>query len=186
MASQPTNDSISTEAAPPTEAQPCGANGVQCAALAAGADPTTATTTSTTSTATSANCTEVVGRTPPNVSTSTTVSNTAAATTPVSRPPPSSAATYPPPIRQTTGAPHTTPARKHQPTARPTLGPSPAAAYPATPPAPGNRVPSAVNTEASAPDTTSSPSQARMDAGPASAAASPGSSNRLGPSSAPT
>jgi len=93
MASQPTKDSMSTEAALPTEAQPCGANGVQCAALAARADPATATSTSATSTPTSANCTDVLAHAPPKVSTSTTASSAAAASTPVSRPPPSSSAT---------------------------------------------------------------------------------------------
>ena len=42
-ASQPANDSMSTAAARPIAPQPCGANGVQLPARAAGADPATAT-----------------------------------------------------------------------------------------------------------------------------------------------
>jgi len=93
MASQPTNDSISTEAAPPSEAQPCGANGVQLANRAACAEPSTATTTSPISTATSTSCAAIVARAPPKVSAITTASNTAPAATPAARPPPSSAPT---------------------------------------------------------------------------------------------
>ncbi|MDT7592540.1 MAG: hypothetical protein QOD82_1575 [Pseudonocardiales bacterium] len=93
MASQPTKDSISTEAALPTDAQPCGANGVQLVALAADTDPSTATSTRPISTATSTNCAVVVVRAPPNVSASTTPSSSAAAATLTVRPPPSSTPT---------------------------------------------------------------------------------------------
>jgi len=100
-----------------------------------------------------------------------------AATTPVSRRRRAAPRGDPPPIRpdHRRAAHHAgqeAPAdRRVRPSAQP------AAAYPATPPAPGNRVPTRVNTEASAPDTTSSLSQARMERRPGSAAASPGSSN---------
>ena len=57
MASHPTKDSISTDAARPTDHQPCGANGVQFSTRACGAAPSTATATRTASTATSASCT---------------------------------------------------------------------------------------------------------------------------------
>ena len=93
MASQPTNDSISTDAALPSEAQPCGRNGVQLANRAACAEPTTATTTSPTSTATSTSCAAIVARAPPKVSAITTASSTAPAATPTVRPPPSSTPT---------------------------------------------------------------------------------------------
>ena len=52
-ASQPTNESIRVEAARPTDSQPCGANGVQFAGLAACAEPATAVTTTAISSATS-------------------------------------------------------------------------------------------------------------------------------------
>lgn len=52
-ASQPTNDSISVDAARPIDGQPCGANGTQFAARADGVDPATATTTTAISSATS-------------------------------------------------------------------------------------------------------------------------------------
>ena len=45
IASHPTNDSMSTEAASPTERTPCGANGVQCTNSAEPAEPVTATAT---------------------------------------------------------------------------------------------------------------------------------------------
>src|SRR5439155_97421 len=53
-ASQPTNESISVAAARPTDSQPCGANGVQLAGRAAGAEPATAVTTTAISSATQA------------------------------------------------------------------------------------------------------------------------------------
>ena len=127
IASQPMNDSISTEAAWPSDVQPCGANGVAFDSRADGAEPATANTTRMISTATSTSCAAVVARAPARVSASTAASNSAAASTPTVRPPPSNSATYAPPIRQTTGAPTTTPARKHQPTARPGRTPRPAA-----------------------------------------------------------
>ena len=82
------------------------------------------------------------------------------------------------------GAPQTTPTRKHQPAAAPARGPRPAAVYPITPPEPMAR-PSAAKTIASRPDSPMRPSQARIEAGPAWAAARPGSRSSPGPSSAP-
>jgi Lrp/AsnC family leucine-responsive transcriptional regulator len=165
IASHPTKESISADAARPTAAAPCGANGVQCSARAAGAEPSTATATSTTSTPTRASCTEVVARAPAAVTASTIPSSPAAATAMAVRPPPHSAPGYPPPIRPTTGAPHTAPARKHQTTARPARSPNPTLTHPATPAPPGNRVPTAVNTVASAPDTTSRRRTKGLEAG---------------------
>ena len=60
-ASQPTNDSMITEAALPTAAQPCGANGCQLAIRADGADPATPATTTATSSTTSTICTAGAG-----------------------------------------------------------------------------------------------------------------------------
>ncbi|HEY2488701.1 MAG TPA: hypothetical protein VGI37_04295 [Streptosporangiaceae bacterium] len=57
--------------------------------------------------------------------------------------------------------------------------------YPATPPAEGTARPSRVNTAASIAESPISAAQASIDAGPACAAASPGSNSRPGPSSAP-
>lgn len=93
MASQPTKDSISTEAALPSADQPCGANGVQFAVCAAGAEPMTATAIITTSRATSTSWAVVVARAPPRVSAITTASSTAAAPSLSARPPPNGAAT---------------------------------------------------------------------------------------------
>src|SRR5579859_5658185 len=52
-ASQPANENISVAAALPTDIQPCGANGVQLATRAPGAEPLTAATTTTVSRLTS-------------------------------------------------------------------------------------------------------------------------------------
>ncbi len=67
----------------------------------------------------------------------------------------------------------------------PRAAPRPAVTYPVTPPAEGTFRPSAENTAANRPDKHSKPSQARIDAGPACAAARPGRSRRPGPSRAP-
>ena len=92
-ASQPTKDSMSVDAARPTEAQPCGANGVQLAACAAGADPATATTATAISSATRISCAVVVARTPTRARPST-ASRRIAATAEVRA--------WPPPVRLVT------------------------------------------------------------------------------------
>src|SRR5256885_7502149 len=80
-ASQPTNESISVAAARPTDSQPCGANGVQLAGRAAGAQPATAVTTTTISSATSSNSAILPAQKPPNARPSTPTSSPAAAPT---------------------------------------------------------------------------------------------------------
>src|SRR6266700_216516 len=64
-ASQPTNDSMRVEAAWPMAAQSGGADGVQLAVWADGADPASATMPTAISRATSISCTIVVAQTPP-------------------------------------------------------------------------------------------------------------------------
>ncbi len=124
MASHPTKDSISTDAARPTDHQPSGANGVQFSTRACGAAPSTATATSTASSATRASCTPPRTARPASAMATTTASSTAASSTVAVGPPPIRSATYPAPIKHTTGAPSTTPARKHQPTTRAAPAPS--------------------------------------------------------------
>ena len=92
-ASQPTNESISVAAARPTDSQPCGANGVQLAGRAAGAEPATAVTTTAISSATSSSWAMVLARTPPRARPSTTSSSPAATPARASGPPPVSAVT---------------------------------------------------------------------------------------------
>jgi hypothetical protein len=130
-ASQPTNDSMSSAAACPTAAHPCGANGAQFAARAIRADPLTATVTTTMSSATSSSWAVALLRSPPAARASTTSSSKPAmiAWAPASPGPrnaPMTAVTYPAPMMQTMGAPDMTPARKDQPAARPAQSPSPA------------------------------------------------------------
>ena len=168
IASHPTNDIISTDAADPVAPQPCGAKGVQCVARAACSDPTTAAAITASSNAIMPICTLVPMRAPASVSVVTSANNPAATTAVLIRPPPVSAVMYPAPIRHTTGAPSTTAVTKHQPTARPARRPSPAVVYAMTPPPPGSAIPSAVNTSANRPDTDNSPPHATIDAGPAS------------------
>src|SRR4051812_21581915 len=79
-----------------------------------------------------------------------------------------------------------TPARNHQPVAVPTRRPNAARAYAAVPPASGKRTPSAANVTANGADSASSPSHARIDAGPATRAASAGRKSTPGPRTAPT
>jgi hypothetical protein len=92
-ASQPTNESIRVAAARPMDSQPCGANGVQLAGLAACTEPVTAVTTTAISSATSSNWARADARTPPSASPSTTSSNPAAMAARASGPPPVSAVT---------------------------------------------------------------------------------------------
>lgn len=127
IASQPTKASITEDAALPTAIQPWATNGVQFAARPCGSEPIAASAATTIRVPTSTSCTEVPTRVPPRVMTTTATSSTPAASTAPDRPQPNSAATYQPPIRQTTGAPSTAPATKHQATTRLARGPSPAA-----------------------------------------------------------
>jgi hypothetical protein len=92
-ASHPTNESISVEAARPIDSQPCGANGVQFAARAAGAEPATATTTTTISSAMRTSWAAVVARTPPRARPSTASSMPPATVARMSWPPPVSSVT---------------------------------------------------------------------------------------------
>ena len=92
-ASQPTNDSISVDAARPMDGQPCGANGVQLAARAAGAEPATATTTTAMSSPTSTSWAAVVARTPPRARPSTASSSALATRARMSWPPPARSVT---------------------------------------------------------------------------------------------
>ena len=92
-ASQPTNESIRVEAARPTDSQPCGANGVQFAGLAACAEPATAVTTTAISSVTSSSWATADARTPPSASPSTASSSPAAMPARASGPPPVSAVT---------------------------------------------------------------------------------------------
>ena len=92
-ASQPTNDSMITEAALPTAAQPCGANGCQLAIRADGADPATAATTTATSSTTSTICTPVLARIPASARPSTASSRPAATAVAIAWPPPARLAT---------------------------------------------------------------------------------------------
>ena len=88
IASQPTNESISTVAAWPIEPNPCGANGVQFAGCAWPAEPTTATTTSATSTPTRPSWAPDEVRAPDRVTASTASSSPAANSVAIPRPPP--------------------------------------------------------------------------------------------------
>ena len=88
-ASQPTNESIRVEAARPTDSQPCGANGVQFADLAACAEPATAVTTTAISSVTSSSWATADARTPPSAASSSPAAMPARA----SGPPPVSAVT---------------------------------------------------------------------------------------------
>ena len=87
-ASQPTNDSISVAAARPIAPQPCGANGAQLPARAAGAEPPTAIAMITISNATRTSWAALLARTPPRARPITTSSSTAATRLRASRPPP--------------------------------------------------------------------------------------------------
>src|SRR5215472_17036328 len=64
-------------------------------------------------------------------------------------------------MRQTIGAPPTTPARNTQPVARPARGPRPAVTEPITPPADGICLPRAENTAANRPDRITKPGDDR-------------------------
>src|SRR6266487_5006802 len=88
-------------------------------------------------------------------------------------------------MRQTIGAPATTPARNHHRVTVAARRPRPAAAYPAAPAAPGTLRPSAANTVAKMADRPSSATQAMIEAGPACWVARPGSSKSPGPTRAP-
>ena len=92
-ASQPTNENISVAAALPSDSQPCGANGVQLLARAAGADPATATTTTAVSRLTRMTWTAALARRPP-AARPMTVSSSAAAT--------ADRASWPPPVSSVT------------------------------------------------------------------------------------
>jgi hypothetical protein len=92
-ASQPTNDSMITAAALPTEAQPCGANGRRLPSCADVADPATAATTTATSRVTSSICTAVLARIPARDRPSTASSRPAATTVATAWPPPARLAT---------------------------------------------------------------------------------------------
>ncbi len=76
--------------------------------------------------------------------------------------------------------------KKHQPTTAPALGPKALRAYEDTPPASGNRAPSAPNVAASGTDAMTSSSHDSRLAGPAMRAARPGRLITPVPSTAPT
>ena len=80
-------------AALPTESQPCGANGAQLPARAAGADPATATTTTAISRPTRTSWAEALARSPPAASPTTVSSSTAATAARAGWPPPVSSVT---------------------------------------------------------------------------------------------
>src|SRR5918912_2927971 len=89
-------------------------------------------------------------------------------------------------MSDTAGAPITTAVRNQAPVTADARAPNPARTYAATPPATGWRTPRAANVRASGADSTSSPAQARIEAGPAVCTARAGTSSRPGPISAPT
>ena len=95
IASQPTNESISTAAARPIAHQPCGANGVQCSTAGLRRAPRPRPPiTSTTSTPTSAELHAAADARPATVMASTTTASSTAASATVARgPPPTSSRT---------------------------------------------------------------------------------------------
>src|SRR5689334_4236285 len=88
-------------------------------------------------------------------------------------------------MRQTIGAPETTPTRNHHRVIVAARRPRPAAAYPAAPAAPGTLRPGAANAGAKIAGRPSGATQATIEAGPACCAARPGRSRRPGPNRAP-